>query len=223
MGFKKQTNSLYIFVWEMLTYRNSKSGVLGQDKTHKRLCADFKWSSNDRMMWYKLRCRCRRPEFLCVHTLSRRGSEWGQASSHVRAAEGRVGGRAQGPRDDQQRAGQDGAHGGRGQAAGGRRRHLRHQPAGGLQRGRNTHTHTHTEILQNIRSCALSFETLHIVSFFFLSSFFVRFIVVTLVKVHYRQCHRLVWQLWCRIFLWCRWFHFCCQLFYWLPNYTDDN
>lgn len=86
-----------------------------------------------------LYCRFGRLDFLCVHTLSRRGRERGEAAGYVRAAEGRVRGRAQGSRDDQQRASQDGAHGGRGQAAGGRGRALHHQPAGGLQRGRNEH------------------------------------------------------------------------------------
>ena len=94
--------------------------------------------SSCRVTQYMLYCRCGRLDFLCLHTLSRGGGERGEAAGHVGATEGRVGGRAQGSRDDQQRASQDGAHGGRGQAAGSRGRPLHNQPAGRLQRGRDT-------------------------------------------------------------------------------------
>jgi len=90
------------------------------------------------MIQCTLHCRYGRLDFLCVRTLSRRGREWGEATSCVRVAEGRLRGRAQGARDDQHRAGQDGAYGRRGQATGGRRCALRHQPTGRLQRGKNT-------------------------------------------------------------------------------------
>lgn len=68
--------------------------------------------------------------------LCRGSSERGEAAGDVRAAESRVGRRAQGPRAHQHGASQDGAGPGRGAAAGLRGRPHRGQPAGGLQRGR---------------------------------------------------------------------------------------
>ncbi|XP_075432932.1 protein CBFA2T3 isoform X3 [Ascaphus truei] len=61
------------------------------------------------------------------------GGERGEASGHVRAAESRVGGRAQSTRPHHAGARQDGASAGRGEAPGIRGRRLCHQPAGGLK------------------------------------------------------------------------------------------
>lgn len=99
---------------------------------------------------HALHCRYGRLDFLCLHTLSRRGCEWGEAAGHVRAAESRVRGRAQGSRNDQQRAGQDGANSGRSQAPGSRRGALHNQPAGGFQRGRSECTHSQSFIISVI-------------------------------------------------------------------------
>ena len=68
--------------------------------------------------------------------LARRGGgQRGEAAGDDRAAEGRVRGRAEGARYDHLGARQDGAHGGRGQAAGGGGRSRCHQPAGRFERG----------------------------------------------------------------------------------------
>lgn len=71
---------------------------------------------------------------LSLSLSNRGGGERGEATGHVGAAEGRVGRREEGSRDDLGRALQNGASLGRGQETSLRGRTDSHQPAGGLQR-----------------------------------------------------------------------------------------
>lgn len=75
------------------------------------------------------------PSLSLPHSPSNRGGgERGEAAGDVRAAEGCVGRREEGSRDDLRRALQNGESLGRGQETSLRGRTDGHQPAGGLQR-----------------------------------------------------------------------------------------